>query len=139
MKDWLLNHNDYSSILVSNPIPSEILMNGEREGLDFLVNSYLKAASFRPGENLDPDVQTGLGVLLNLRESMIKLWIARKPGISRSRGFLLVQLFILMVFMLIFFFLALYLFQIIGRYSLKTPRLPSLEQIESYLGQFRKQ
>nr|CAG4640820.1 EOG090X054E [Eulimnadia texana] len=71
LEDWLRNNPKYSNLTgPSEPGPVETpnfyTTLVPREIYNRVQDVFLRAARSQPGTDLDPDVQTGLGVLLNL-------------------------------------------------------------------------
>nr|CAG4642479.1 EOG090X054E [Evadne anonyx] len=73
LEDWLRNNPKYSH-LVSTISQQEKLVGSLVSGDTFnrVQDMYMRAARLQPAANLDPDVQTGLGVLLNLSSDFDK-------------------------------------------------------------------
>nr|CAG4643172.1 EOG090X054E [Ilyocryptus agilis] len=71
LEDWLRNNPKYAHLTTPkssaenpNMISFTSLVSGET--FNRVQDMYMKAARLQPSADLDPDVQTGLGVLLNL-------------------------------------------------------------------------
>nr|CAG4647009.1 EOG090X054E [Megafenestra aurita]SVE92358.1 EOG090X054E [Megafenestra aurita] len=71
LEDWLRNNPKYAHLVSSSSVPVNerertftSLVSGDT--FNRVQDMYLKAARLQPSHDLDPDVQTGLGVLLNL-------------------------------------------------------------------------
>nr|CAG4646219.1 EOG090X054E [Macrothrix elegans] len=71
LEDWLRNNPKYAHI-VSGPPPGAAKLDSSYSSLvsgetfNRVQDLYMQAARLQPSGDLDPDVQTGLGVLLNL-------------------------------------------------------------------------
>lgn len=62
LESWILNSDKYSHLLNKYPM----FMNHSDDRHKFLTDLLLECARFKPGADLDPDVQIGLGLLFNL-------------------------------------------------------------------------
>lgn len=73
LEDWLRNNPKYSH-LASASSQQEKLVGSLVSGDTFnrVQELYMRAARLQPSANLDPEVQTGLGVLLNLSSDFDK-------------------------------------------------------------------
>jgi len=73
LEDWLRNNPKYGH-LVSSSSQQDKLVGSLVSGDTFnrVQEMYMRAARLQPSANLDPDVQTGLGVLLNLSSDFEK-------------------------------------------------------------------
>jgi len=80
LEDWLRNNPKYGH-LVSSSSQQDKLVGSLVSGDTFnrVQEMYMRAARLQPSANLDPDVQTGLGVLLNLSSDFEKLPTASEP------------------------------------------------------------
>nr|CAG4648627.1 EOG090X054E [Polyphemus pediculus] len=75
LEDWLVNNPKYAHLVSSTRISSQekslsSLVSGDT--FNRVKDMYMQAARIQPSANLDPDVQTGLGVLLNLSSEFDK-------------------------------------------------------------------
>ncbi|CAL4173623.1 unnamed protein product, partial [Meganyctiphanes norvegica] len=71
LKDWIRTNPEYKSLLAKDngaTIKHKTMASSlaPRELIQEVQDLYITAANLRPQENLDPDVQCGLGVLFNL-------------------------------------------------------------------------
>nr|CAG4638415.1 EOG090X054E [Cyclestheria hislopi] len=76
LEDWLKKNAKYAHLVSSDgwrqqqSSPVSSLMSSDL--FNYVQDMYLRAARLQPTANLDPDVQTGLGVLLNLSSDFDK-------------------------------------------------------------------
>jgi len=73
LEDWLRNNPKYAHLASTNTSQDKLvssLVSGDT--FNRVQDMYMKAARLQPSANLDPDVQTGLGVLLNLSSDFDK-------------------------------------------------------------------
>eukprot|EP00833_Pecoramyces_ruminatium_P009517 jgi/Orpsp1_1/1183549/evm.model.c7180000085694.1 len=62
LESWILNSDKYNHLLNKYPM----FMSHSADRHKFLTDLLLECARFKPGADLDPDVQIGLGLLFNL-------------------------------------------------------------------------
>ncbi|CAG8446305.1 11619_t:CDS:2, partial [Acaulospora colombiana] len=67
LESWFHNHTRYKHILENQQV-KERTSNDHK----FLSDALIQAARSNPGENLDPDVQIGLGILYNISKEYNK-------------------------------------------------------------------
>ncbi|KAI9138959.1 hypothetical protein BKA69DRAFT_1088236 [Paraphysoderma sedebokerense] len=67
LESWISHHQRYKVILEEGRV-----RNGGGSRFDYVSSLFLEAARSNPGEDLDADVQVGLGVLFNLSEEYEK-------------------------------------------------------------------
>ena len=77
---WLSKHHTYKNIFDLKSAKAE----GDIERHEFLISVLLSAASSNPGETLDPEVQTALGVLFNISSDFEKAVDCFQAALSTS-------------------------------------------------------
>ncbi|CAM0142855.1 unnamed protein product [Umbelopsis sp. WA50703] len=84
---WLQNNDKYKHIATSRGMKNKMVA-ADRHA--FVTNLFLEAARSSPGEEMDPDVQVGLGVLFNVSEEYQKAIDCFKAALaSRPQDYLL--------------------------------------------------
>ncbi|KAJ3255878.1 Peroxisomal membrane signal receptor PTS1 [Boothiomyces macroporosus] len=78
LNQWLGRHPEY------NRIPSKQGTLSSMERYENLIERFIQAAMSRPGDNLDPDVQTALGVLFNIGMEYKKAIDCFQSALSKS-------------------------------------------------------
>lgn len=69
LEQWLVNHPKYRNIIEGRTASGKIV-GPDRHA--FITNMFLEAARSSPGEEMDADIQVGLGVLFNMSEEYDK-------------------------------------------------------------------
>ncbi|PVU85376.1 hypothetical protein BB560_007040 [Smittium megazygosporum] len=77
---WISKHPEYASLV---PADSSVQMDQPETTKTFVQDLYLKAARSRAGNNWDPDVQIGLGILFNISEEYSKAIDCFRAALSK--------------------------------------------------------
>lgn len=70
LEQWISNTSQYKYILQDHPLGFH--HDDVKKRHNYITDLYLEAARSRPGEEMDADVQVGLGVLFNMSEEYDK-------------------------------------------------------------------